>query len=617
MRDDLLHYYERELSFLRRMGAEFAERYPKVAGRLQLEPNKCEDPHVERLLEAFAFLAARVHLKVDDDFPEIIESLLGVVYPHYVRPLPSMSLVEFHVDPDQGKLTTGVRIPRDTELYSRPVGGVACRFRTCYDTTLWPITVGAAQWTTPDRLGVRTDAVAALRVELRCLPDVTFRSLDLSSLRFHLQGESSITFALHEVLLNSCSGVIVRELAATGAAGSARPPAALTLRPDVVRQVGFAADEGMLPYPRRSFLGYRLLQEYFAFPEKFLFLDVGGFDRVREAGFGERVELIFLIAPFERAERRAVLEAGVSERTLRLGCAPIVNLFPQTSEPVLVTQKRHEYEVVPDARRRHTTEVFSVDQVVGVRPGSSDPLHFEPLYSHRHASEAPRGERIFWHANRRPSGWRVDGGTDLYLAFADLSGRTVRPTTDVVTARLTCFNGTLPGRLPFGSESSDFDMEGGGPVRRIVALVKPTPVVEPPLGRPLLWRLVSQLSLNYLSLVDEGVDALREILTLHNFSGAPAGERQILGLLGVRSEPGFARVASDHGISFARGRRVEVELDEEHFAGGSAFLFASVLDRFLGLYVSMNSFSSLVARSRQRNRPLAQWSPRSGWKTLL
>src|SRR5687768_15676681 len=170
MRDELLHYYERELTFLRRMGAEFAQRYPKVAGRLQLEPTKCEDPHVERLLEGVAFLAARVHLKLDDDFPEISEALLDVVYPHYVRPIPSMSLVEFQLDPEQGKLTTGLRIPRDTVLYSRPVGGKPCRFRTCQDTTLWPVTVAAAQWTSPERLkpGVRApDAVAALRIELR------------------------------------------------------------------------------------------------------------------------------------------------------------------------------------------------------------------------------------------------------------------------------------------------------------------------------------------------------------------------------------------------------------------------------------------------------------------
>src|SRR5262249_19190833 len=175
------------------MGAQFAEKYPKVASRLALEPDKCEDPHVERLLEGFAFLAARVHLKIDDEFPEVTEALLGVVYPHFIRPIPSMSIVEFQMDPEQGKLTTGFKIEPGTVLYSRPVGGVPCKFRTAYETTLWPINVVAAEWTTPSRLGIRAPgSVAAIRIELECAPDVKFPQLQLSQLRFHLNGESRL-----------------------------------------------------------------------------------------------------------------------------------------------------------------------------------------------------------------------------------------------------------------------------------------------------------------------------------------------------------------------------------------------------------------------------------------
>ena len=199
MRDDLLYYYERELAFLRRTGAEFGRRYPKVAARLQLEANKCDDPHVERLLEGFAFLAARVHLRIDDDFPEFSEALLNVVYPHYTRPIPSLSLVQFVLDPEQGKLTTGLRIPKDTDLYSRPVAGTPCRFRTCYETTLWPVTIAAAKWVTPHELkpAVRAqDAVAALRLELACLPDVTFEQLELETLRLHISADANLASTL-------------------------------------------------------------------------------------------------------------------------------------------------------------------------------------------------------------------------------------------------------------------------------------------------------------------------------------------------------------------------------------------------------------------------------------
>lgn len=611
VRDDLLHYYERELNFLRRMGAEFAERYPKIASRLQLEPNKCEDPHVERLLEGFAFLAARVHLKIEDDFPEITESFLNIVYPHYIRPLPSMSLVEFQLDPEQGKLTTGFKIPRETLLYSRSVGGVPCKFRTCYDTVLWPLTLTAAQWQTPDRLSVKDpEAVAALRLELRCLPEITLDKLELSTLRLHLSGESNLVYTLYELLCNNC----VRILARDPTPNSKRKP--ILLPPSALRPVGFGEDEGMLPYPGRSFLAYRMLQEYFTFPEKFLFLDLSGFEELRAAGFGESVEFIFLISQFEPADRRAMLESGVSARTLRLGCSPVVNLFPQTSEPVLLDQRRQEYQIIADARRRLTTEIFSIDEVVGVSPGSTDPIRFEPFYSYRHGSER-RQHQTFWFAKRRPAGWRSDGGTDLFISFVDLSDRIVHPGLDAVTARMTCFNGDLPSRLPFGNEAGDFELPGGGPIKKTTALVKPTSVVQPPLGKPQLWRLISQLSLNYLSLVEGGTDALKELLRLHNFADTTSGDRQIEGIKSVRSSPHHSRVVGEYGISFARGRRVEIEFDESQFAGGGLYLFASVLERFLGLYASLNSFCVLAARSQQRRGLLREWAPRAGWKPLL
>jgi type VI secretion system protein ImpG len=613
VRDDLLYYYEQELGFLRRAGAAFAERYPKVASRLLLEPNKCADPHVERLLEAFAFLAARVHLKIDDDFSEISEALLNVVYPHYLRPIPSMSIVELLLDPEQGKLTTGLPVARGAALYSKPVGGVPCKFRTCYDTTLWPVTVAGAQWRSPDQLQppvAGSTAVGAVRVELQCLPDVSFAKLDLDALRLHLNGESTLTSTLYEVLCNNCVEIHIRDI------GSKPPRKPVILPGSALRPVGFGPDEGMLPLPRGSMGAYRLLQEYFTFPDKFFFLDLGGFAQVRAAGFGSRAEVIFLIAPFERPERRATLEAGVSGRTIRLGCVPIINLFAQDSEPVELPPTRYEHPVVADARRRETTRIFSVDEVVAARPGAPEVLRFEPLYSFRHGSDGT-SPGAFWYAKPAPAAWGPEGTPDLLMAFIDLSGRPARPPFEAVTARLTCFNGDLPSRLPFGDEGGDFTLPGGGPIQKIVALVKPTPVILPPLGKPLLWRLISQLSLNYLSLVDGGAEALQELLRLHNFGDAVAGEKQVQGILDVRGAPCYARLEGEHGLSFARGHRVEIAFDEEQFAGGSVYLFASVLERFLGLYTALNSFCILAARTRQRKEVMREWPARAGWKALV
>ena len=626
MREELLHYYERELTFIRRMGAEFAQRYPKVAGRLMLEPNKCEDPHVERMLEAFAFIAARVHLRIDDDFPEISETLLNIVYPHFVRPIPAMSIVELALDPEQGKLTTGYRIPRGTMLYSRPVDGVPCKFRSCYDVTIWPISVAAAQWTTPDRLRPPArlgDSAAVLRIELRCAGDTKFSQLNLNTLRFYLDGPGNLTAALYELLNTSGRSIVVREVGVAS-------PKMVTLPASSLQPGGLGADEGMLPYPGRSFEAYRLIQEYFVFPEKYLFLDLGGFNQIAAAGMGNAIEILIPVPTYERVDWRAMLEAGVNHSTIKLGCTPVINLFSHVAEPVLVTQRKPDYLVVPDARRRLTTEIFSVDDVLAVTPESERPIAFRPFYApSRHArprnATAALNESfnddgdsgLYWQAKRRASGWRTDEGTDILLSFVDRSGRTAHPDQDTVTARVTCFNSDLPSRLAFGNPNGDFELEGAGPVKAITALIKPTRVIQPPLGSGQTWRLISQLSLNYLSLADSGVDALRETLRLYDFADSVIAQKQISGIMAVKSAPTFARIVTEHGLTFARGRRVEVEFDEESFTGGGVFLFGTVLERFLGLYASINSFSVLSTRSRQRKRAVHEWAPRAGWKPLL
>ncbi len=611
MRDDLLLYYEQELTYLRQMAVQFAEKYPKVASRLALEPAKCEDPHVERLLEAFAFLAARVHLKIDDEFPEITEALLSVIYPHFIRPIPAMSVVAFQLDMEQGKLSTGLPIPRDSVLFSRPVGGVPCKFRTCYDTTLWPVSVTAGEWKTPDRLQPALkapDAAAALRIELRCGPDVKLSDLEMDRLRFHLNGESSLVHTLYELLCSNLVRILVRD----PTPGSKVKP--VTLPASCLQPVGFAADEGMLPYPRRSFLSYRLVQEFFAFPEKFFFLDVNGLRAVWASGFKEAAELIFLISELDE-DRRQRLEIGVSARTFALGCTPIINLFPQTAEPILLDQQKYEYPIVPDVRRPNATEIFSVDEVVSVDSDTQAIVRFEPFYSFRHGGQEKK--QCFWLATRRASSRLDDEGTDMYLSLVDLSMRPMRPDTDTLTIRTTCTNRDLPARLPFGSEAGDFELESNAPIKRIVALKKPTAPWRPPVGRSAFWPLISHLSLNYLSLVEEGREALQEILKLYNFTDSVFSRRMIEGITEIKSRRQFARVVSDNGISFARGTRVEMELDEEQFVGGGVYLFASVIEQFLGLYASLNSFSQLVVSTRQRKGVMREWPPRAGRKILM
>ncbi len=614
MRDELLLYYERELDYLRKSAAQFAEKHPKVASRLVLEPTKCEDPHVERLLEGFAFLAARVHLKLEDEFPEITEALLSVVYPQLVRPIPSMSVVEFQLDPEKGKLTSGMRIDRDSQLYSKPIGGVPCTFRTCYDTTLWPITVAAAELNAPSRLKppVKTsDSAWAIRLELRCAKDVSFASLKPGTLRFYLDGESGLVNIIYELLFSRLNRIQIRDLTP----GSKLAP--ITMPCSALNAVGFGPNDGIMHYPSSSFAGHRLLMEYFAFPEKFFFIDLCGLEAVSEAGFKDAIEVIFLISEIEGSGRQQRLELELSKKTFKLGCAPVVNLFSQVAEPIQLNQRRAEYPLVPDVRRPHSVEVFSVDEVAGINSANQKITKYEPFYSLRHAAQ--REDRsCYWLARRRFSTRPNDDGTDITLSLLDLTLSNADPDATVLSVKTTCTNRDLPSRLPFGNQDSDFDLEGGAaPMRRIVALRKPSAPVRPPMGKSVLWRLVSHLSLNYLSLAQEGKDALQEILRLYDVGRTAYSQNVIQSILNVRSRPHFARLVSEQGVGFARGLRIEMEIDEDQFTGGGAFLFCAVLERFFGLAASLNSFTQLSVTTPQRKEGFYEWEPRSGRRLLV
>jgi type VI secretion system protein ImpG len=604
MPDDLLTYYERELSFLRQMGAEFAAKYPKIASRLLLEADQCADPHVERLIQAFAFLAARVHHKINDELPEITDALLHILYPHYLAPIPSMAIVQCVVDPEQGKLTSGHQIPRGTVLYSQPVGGMPCRFRTCYPVTLWPLEVTTARFEEPDRSGTSPRAMAVLRLTLQCRGGTPLAGLELDHLRFFLHGEHQLIHALYELLFNHTCQVQLRPLETQ----SSVPP--VVLSPRCLRAVGFAPDEGLLPYSPRSFLGYRLLQEYFHFPDKFLFFDLCELDRAVQAGFRDGIEVRIGL------DRMPRLQQPISTGTFRLGCTPIVNLFEQIAEPIRVNHAQTEYRVIPDVRRQDVMEVYAIETVRCTAPYLDEPLDFQPFYALRHAA-AHAQQQAFWYATRRPSQRQGDAGTEVYLSLVNLDFQPTLPAADTLTLHVTCTNRDLPGKLPFGGEQGYFELEGAAPLSRIRCLTKPTDTLRPPLRRGAQWRLISHLSLNYLSICEGGTEALQELLKLYDFANSAVVRQQIAGLVAVRSRQVIARPASMPWNGFCRGLEVTVVFDEEKYVGSSAFLFASVLERFLGLYASLNAFVQLIAITQQREEPLKRWPPRAGEQILL
>ncbi|HUB00649.1 MAG TPA: type VI secretion system baseplate subunit TssF [Terracidiphilus sp.] len=613
MREELLEYYERELAYLRQLGSKFAEKYPRVASRLLLEPDRCDDPHVERLLEAFAFMAARIHLRVDDDFPEVTSALLGIVAPHYLRPIPSMTVVECQVDPDQGKQTAGQTMPAGTPLATRRlVDGQPCRFRTAYAVDLWPFTVAECEWRQPERLSdpVRVPGAAGvLRVQLQCARDVSFDQLNPHRVVFHLAGEPNVVYTLYELLCRNCIAILVRNPQQRGSKTVAIPL-------DRLRAMGFEEEESLLPYPKRSFDGYRLLQEYFTFSEKFLFFELSGLDAMAAAGCAGQAEILFCFSRFERPERNQDLETGVSARSLRLGCTPVVNLYSQVAEPILVTHTKHEYQVIPNVRRQEMTEIHSIDEVMAANTSRRESICLDPLYAYRYQARKD-STRVYWHAIRRRNEIGEREPSTMHLALVDVDGIVTEPNAEVLTVRCSCSDFDLPSRLPFGLEEGDFTAEDFPAVRQITALRRPSPSYDPPRVKGQLWRLVSQLSLNYLSLSEEGMTSLQEILRLYNFTDSSYLENQIGGIVRLGSRPHFAIMQSVYGNLPARGTRVEIEFDERQFVGGGAYLFANVLDRFLGSYTSINSFCQLAARSSQRKEPLGEWPPKAGYKPLI
>ena len=627
MREELLGYYERELAYLRQRGAEFAQKYPKIAGRLQLEADKCEDPHVERMIEAFAFLAGRLRLKVDDEFPEITESFLNILYPHYLAPIPSMAIAQFTLEP--GSLTTGYDLARGTKLYSRPIQGTPCRFRTTHPVTLWPIEVTSASLESLDPVNARGRwEEAVIRVSLQCVNNTTLGELKggedkrpPETLRFYLNGEPQLVYPLYEMIFNQATRVELRTTRLGKSSGHTGPltgkaatAATVVLPADSIKQVGFGETEALLPYSARSFAGYRLLSEYFALPEKFLFFDVTGLDKAVQANFGDQFEILIYLRDV------APPRASVTANTFQLMCAPVVNLFEAVAEPIHLTREQHEYHVIADVRRQMATEIYSVNSVTAVDSSLRQVRHFQPFYSLRH-TYGHDGESAFWQATRRQSQRADDAGTEVYLSLVDLAFNPHVPAAETITVHATCTNRDLPGELPFGGREADLDVEGAGPLTRVRCLTKPTVSRRPPLRRGAQWRLISHLSLNHLSLVSPDSDgsphALQEVLYLYDFLDSLATRKQIMGIEKVTSNRVVRQTGSRIGAGLVRGLETTIEFDEEQYVGSGVFLFASVLERFLGLYASVNSFNQLVAKSKQREGYLKRWAPRTGEQILL
>ncbi|SAL24380.1 type VI secretion protein [Caballeronia udeis] len=582
-RDDILQYYKRELSYLRTQGADFARRYPKVAARLALHGTESLDPHTERLIEATAFLAARVHRDLDQEFPQVASALLDNVCPSLVQPVPSMTVAQFELDPSQGKVTAGFKVPRHTGLQALTESGEACRFRSAWETVLWPLRISRAAFGDD----------STLRLMLECEPGADFAELELKQLRIHLHGDWMTTMPLYELL---ASGVTDVSLRPEGGAGVVLPASAW-------REVGYAEGDNVLPQPPHAQPAYGLMQEYFAFPRKFHFFDLHHL--AGRLGSGRTCEIVLHL---ERVPRGLGM---LGAQHFKLGCTPIVNLFSQTSEPIAIDHRQYEYRLVADQRRDAMTEIHSIVSVVASDP-SMERSTTVPGFSATDHADA-NGGTIFWSARREHSLRENVQGTDMFLSFVDAGNAISRPAEPVVYANVMCTNRHLAEQLPVGARML---VEKVSQNVRVRCLYEPTMQRSPPLGSETLWRLISMLTLNYHSLVSgaTGHKQLQEMLRL--FASESIREQdQIHGIKSIQARNVTAHVGADAWRGYCRGTEVSIEFDAHAFVGGSPLLMGAVLARFFAMYTSVNSFVRLVVR--RGDEIWKQWEPMTGCQQLL
>jgi type VI secretion system protein ImpG len=622
----LLEYYNRELQFAREMGSEFAQAYPRIAARLGLEGLECADPYVERLLEGFALLAARVQLKLDARNPEFTQHLLEVVYPHYLCPVPSCAVVEFSPEMKESSLQTGRTLPRGTSLRT-PLGAsdrTAVEFRTAQDLKLWPLTVSDAKYLSGSGAlsaqGIATDGRTrtAIRLRLKAPAGVNLKGLPADSLTFFIKATPDVAYRIHEQVVADCLGFYAR---------STRSGAMVHFRPATsVVQPGLEDDEALLPVTHRSFQGYRLLQEYFAFPERFLFFSLHDLRGIFETCDGGELEIFLAMS-----RPQPGLENALDASQFRLHCVPAVNLFPRAADRIHIAGFETEQHLVPDRNRPMDFEVFSVHKMQGIGAGGEAVTEILPFYSADHRTDA-RSPLTYYTLQRRlrqlsvkqrQTGTRASYiGSECFLSIVDSAQRQVTGEIRQIDAQILCTNRDLPIQLTMGQGETDFLLEGGAPVTAVRCVAGPSfPRASPAFGDT-SWKFISHLSLNYLSLVDGEADGdggaamLRSLLSLYADPNDASVARQIEGVRSVSYRPVVRRMPIEGPIAYGRGLEISLTLEDEGFEGAGIIVLASVLDRFFARYVSLNSFTQTRLQSATRGE-VKTWPVRFGRRPII
>lgn len=612
--EELLPYYERELGFFRRYSREFSEKYPKIAGDLLMAGEVCEDPHIERMIQSFALMSARVSKRLDDDYPEFTEALLEVLYPHYLRPFPSCSIAKFNYSANAAQLTGAHVIDAGTELATRSVKGVAYKFKTTYDIVVASINIDDVRFDpifeVPESVSLPTGSTAKVSIKLTAASDQASLHKTTHSLRVFVDGEPSFCAAFLDAVFLRCAAAYVE-------IDGLRRWIRLDKIP--VKPVGFDHNDALIDFPERSHPAYRLLTEYFAFPEKFSFFDIDMAAIAKQLGPQSKTIALHLVLTGVRADSNVSRILGnLSKANLLLGCTPVVNLFKQRGDPIRVTHATAQYPVVANSRNAYAYEVFSVDsvQLIKQTPQGDSVSEVRPFYSLRHGASPEKNGR-YWALRRDEMVGLKSPGYETEISIVDVDFNSALPETDTLSLELTCTNRDLPSMLTYGLAGGDLFLEGGALVKQINFLRKPSASYRFERGRGAHWRLISHLSLNHLSLSQKGIEAFQESLRLYDLPRSAISEKILAGVIAISQQSTSKWMTGKPFACLSRGIEITLTINEDNFVGSGLHVFSRILDQFFALYVSINSFTQVRLMSHKSGEVLLTCQPRSGDCSLV
>jgi type VI secretion system protein ImpG len=606
--EELLPYYERELGIFRSYSRKFAQRYPKTAGQLLIAGESSEDPHIERLIQSFALLTARISKRLDSDYPQFTESMLESLYPHYLRPLPSYSVVQMNI-PGMAHGDTVSLLPRGTMLQSAPVSGVSCRFKTVYDVKQVPLAItklGFSPFPDEPALDNRlpSGTTSAIKLTLAISEQfIDWRSKMPPCLRLFVNAEPSLRAALIDTLLMRTTGVFVQ---ANGGAWT-------ELASSPLRLAGLEDNDAMLPFSARSNTAFRLLTEYFSYPEKFNFveLDLAAIALALPSQC-RCLTLYFALEDVSSDSNDARLLAALSPEHFLMGCTPVINLFDKAGVPFQQTHTSADYALLADATHASGYDIHTVNAVRLIRETASGKAmaEFAPLYTVGQGASAIDTDGCYWLTRRDEMVAAISPGHEMRMTLIDPRAMAGGAGTATVSTELTCTNRELPSQLQFGDPNGDLRSDAVPTTTNVRLLRKPTPPYRFANGSGTHWRLITHLTLNHATLVRAGVDDLRKMLSLYDLPQSAASRRQIRGIVAIDSGTVRAWMPTVPAASLMPGIGIRMTLDEQAFAGSSIVIFALVMERYFSLNRQINCFTQLEVISARSGKEIIKCKPR-------